>query len=273
MPDTTAPSPWQQGDAYERYVGRWSRQVAVPFLDWLGAPAGGQWLDVGCGTGALSEAVLAHRAPAALVGVDPSDGFRATAAARLGGRGQWLAGSATAIPLADGWADAVVSGLVLNFVADAPAAVAEIRRVAAPGAHIGAYVWDYAGRMDLMRHFWAAAAELAPDAAALDEGPRFPLCQPDALAALFTAGGLQAVATTAIDVPTPFASFDDYWQPFLGGQGVAPAYAMALSEPARARLRERLQQRVPTRPDGSLDFVARAWAVRGRAPGTQAARA
>ena len=134
----------------------------------------------------------------------------------------------------------------------------------APGGTIAAYVWDYAGKMELMRHFWDEAAALDPQAAALDEGRRFPLCTPEALCTLFAAAGLGAVEAAPIEIETAFRDFDDYWQPFLGGQGPAPAYAMALDEAARNRLRDRLRARLPVRNDGSIALTARAWAVRGR---------
>jgi len=255
---------WQSGDPYERYVGRWSRKVAPRFIAWLGLPAGCTVVDVGCGTGALCEAILDHAKPARVIGVEPSDGFRETAAARLRGRAELRAGSAQSIPLRDGEADAVLSALVLNFVPDPAAGVVEMARVAHGGGTVAAYVWDYAGRMDLMRRFWDAAAELDPAAASLDEGVRFPLCTPDALGALFAGAGLRDIAQTAIDVDTTFADLDDYWLPFTGGQGPAPSYAMSLSEGARGRLRERLRERLPTRPDGSIALVARALAIRGR---------
>ena len=156
----------------------------------------------------------------------------------------------------------MVSGLVLNFVPDPHLALLEMARVTAGGGTIAAYVWDYAGKMELMREFWDAAAALDAAAAQLDEGIRFPLCRPQALAACFAGAGLKDVEVRAIDIPTPFTSFDDYWQPFLGGQGPAPAYAMSLDEPARARLRERIAQRLPAKPDGSIALTARAWAVR-----------
>jgi SAM-dependent methyltransferase len=254
---------WERGSPYERYVGRWSRRVAPPFLAWLRIPAGRKWLDVGCGTGALCAAILDHCAPVSVAGVEPSPGFLNTAESNLAGRAQLHQGSATAIPLEDASVDVVVSGLVLNFVPDQGAALAEMARVTAKGGTIAAYVWDYAGGMELMRYFWDAAVELDPDAAKLDEGIRFPLCHPQALEALFIAADLKQVEVKAIDIPTPFANFDDYWQPFLGGQGPAPAYAMSLDETARERLRERLRERIPAAEDGSLSLTARAWAVRG----------
>jgi SAM-dependent methyltransferase len=254
---------WERGDAYERYVGRWSRRVAPPFLSWLGIPAGRRWVDVGCGTGALSAAIADHCGPAAVAGVEPSEGFVLAARERLAGWVRLCLGRAAEIPLADGSVDAAVSGLVLNFVADQQAALAEMARVTASGGVVAAYVWDYAEGMELMRHFWDAASELNPDAARMDEGVRFPLCRPAPLASLFTGAGLTGVAVTAIDVPTSFASFEDYWEPFLGGQRPAPAYAVSLDAGGRARLRERIRRRLPARADGSISLTARAWAVRG----------
>jgi SAM-dependent methyltransferase len=127
----------------------------------------------------------------------------------------------------------VVSGLVLNFVPDPALAAREMTRVARPGGRVAAYVWDYAGRMELIRHFWDAAAALDPAAAELDEGRRFGLCQPEPLGRLFRDAGLADVGVRPIEVATRFRDFDDYWDPFLGGQGPAPGYAMSLDEPGR----------------------------------------
>jgi len=258
---------WQQGDAYERYVGRWSRPVAAEFLRWLRMPAGRRWLDVGCGTGALCEAILQQASPASVTGVEPSPGFLESARARLGGRATFAPGSAEKIPLADGATDVTVSALVLNFVPDLGAAFREMSRVTVAGGTVAGYVWDYAGRMQLMRLFWDAAIELDADAARMDEGVRFDICRPEALLERFHGAGLTDVETMAIEVPTPFDSFEDYWSPFLGGQGPAPAYAMSLDAPDRDRLRERLRARVPVRPDGSIALIARAWAARGTVAG------
>lgn len=253
---------WERGSPYEQYVGRWSRRVAPQFLSWLNIPAGRRWLDVGCGTGALCAAIADGCSPASVAGVEPSEGFLRTARTNLADRAALQQGSATAIPLGDASVDVVVSGLVLNFVPDQRAALAEMARVTCKGGTIAAYVWDYAGKMELMRYFWDAAIELDVNAAKLDEGPRFPLCRPEALDKLYADAGLKGVAVKPIDIPTPFASFDDYWQPFLGGQGPAPAYAMSLDETARAQLRDRLRERLPTAANGSISLIARAWAAR-----------
>ncbi|HZD19456.1 MAG TPA: SAM-dependent methyltransferase, partial [Burkholderiales bacterium] len=140
-----------------------------------------------------------------------------------------------------------------------------MHRVVALGGTVAAYVWDYAGEMQLMRYFWDAAVDLNPGAQPLDEGVRFPLCHPEALAALFRGAGLQDVEVRAIDAPTPFRDFDDYWTPFLGGQAPAPGYCMSLDERSRERLRERIRAKLPIRADGSIHLIARAWAVKGRA--------
>lgn len=198
-----------------------------------------------------------------VAGVEPSEGFLKTAKENLAGRVTLHQGSATAIPLEDSTADVVVSGLVLNFISDQRAALAELARVTSSGGTIGAYVWDYAGKMELIRFFWDAAVELNRDATSMDEGIRFPLCRPEELVADFASAALDEPEVTAIDIPTPFASFEDYWQPFLGGQGPAPAYAMSLDQTERERLRDRVRERIPTQADGSILLTARAWAVRG----------
>lgn len=262
MQTTPPPSPWQAGMPYERYVGRWSRLVAPRFLTWLGVPPGQRWLDVGCGTGALCEAIVTQCAPASVTGLEPAEGFLSVARQKLPPDVALVTGSAAAMPLADASFDVVVAGLVLNFVPDLGAALAEIQRVAKPGASIGAYVWDYSGKMDLMRYFWNAAWELDADVAKLVEASRFPLCHPDALIQAMNDAGLQAAEVTAIDIATPFADFDDYWQPFLGGTGPAPAYATGLAESAREKLKARLQSQLPIQADGSIPLEARAWAVR-----------
>ena len=253
---------WASGDAYEPYVGRWSRLVAHEFLDWLGAPPRSRWLDLGCATGALTRAILARCDPVTVVGVDSSAEYVTWAAARVDDpRARFAVADASDLQAAG--ADVVVSGLVLNFLPDPAAAVASMR-VVAPDGVVAAYAWDYAGRMEPMRHFWDAAVALDPAAADLDEGVRFSICRPERLEALWRGAGLADVCSRPIDVPTVFRDFDDYWRPFLGGQGPAPGYAMSLDEEPRTALRERIRAALPVSRDGSISLVARAWAVRGR---------
>jgi SAM-dependent methyltransferase len=258
---------WAAGDLYEPYVGRWSRLVAREFLSWLSAPANKDWLDVGCGTGALTQVILESATPHALTGVDPSAGYIEYAEARITNPlASFEVGDARSLPVDPGSFDVAVAGLVLNFVSEPSSAVAEMTRAVRPGGAVAAYVWDYAGKMELMRYFWDAAVALDPAAFDLDEGRRFPICAPKPLSELFAQAGLRAVEVRPIDVPTRFRDFDDYWSPFLGGQGPAPGYAMSLSEDRRNTLRARIRSQLPVAPDGTIQLIARAWAVRGRAP-------
>jgi SAM-dependent methyltransferase len=254
---------WAKGDACEAYVGRWSRPVAAKFLQWLAVPPGRRWLDVGCGTGALTGTVLSAAAPAEVTGVDPSEGFLTTARSRLAAR--FITGDARALPVPDASVDVVVSGLALNFVPAPAAAVAEFTRVAAPGGLVAAYVWDYADGMAMMRHFWDAATSLDPSAAALDEGRRFSICSTATLSDLWSNAGLSDVTTRPIDTTAVFADFDDYWTPFLGGTGPAPGYVASLPDEHRDTLRDLLRERLPRAADGSIPLLARALAVRGTA--------
>jgi SAM-dependent methyltransferase len=258
---------WASGQAYEPYVGRWSRPVARQFVAWLNCPQKKDWLDIGCGTGALCEVILDGASPRKVTGVDPSEGFVSFARYKVTDpRAAFQVGNAQAIPVADGVFDATVAGLVLNFVPDQAKAVREMKRATRAGGVVAAYVWDYAGEMQMMRRFWDAAVALDSNAIPLDEGRRFPVCHPDPLARLFEDAGLAAVAARSIDVPTVFKDFADYWTPFLGGQAPAPGYCMSLSEDRRAALREHIRASLPVRDDGSIHLIARAWAVRGMVP-------
>ena len=255
---------WANGNLYERYVGRWSRPVARKFLQWLAVPAGGQWLDVGCGTGALSQTILEVSEPARITALDRSEAFVAFASSQITDeRVRFEVGDAGALRSDIGPFDAIVSGLVLNFIPQPDQALTEMKRVTRKGGVVAAYVWDYAEGMQLMRHFWDAAVELDPKVADLDEVRRFPHSRPEPLKILFQGAGFHQVEVIPIEVPTRFRDFDDYWSPFLGGQGPAPSYAMSLGEEARSSLREKLRAGLPLQPDGSIHLNARAWGVKG----------
>jgi SAM-dependent methyltransferase len=227
-------------------------------------PPGSRWLDVGCGTGALTQEIVEHAAPREVVGIDPSASYVAFARDRLNdARARFEVGDAQALQAPPATYDVAVAGLVLNFVPQPEKAVAEMARVVRPGGTVAAYVWDYAEGMQMMRHFWDAAGALDPRAQELDEGKRFPLCKPEPLRRLFRTAGLEEVEVDAIEVPTDFQDFDDYWSPFLGGQAPAPSYAMSLSEEHRAALREQIRANLPTDQEGGIHLIARAWAVRG----------
>lgn len=255
------PDPWELAKPYERYMGRWSRRVAAEFLQWLPTRPARSWCDVGCGTGALAHAVLSTEDPARVIGVEPSEGFAAAAGAAIDDpRFELRAGSAVAIPAADGEFDRVVSALVVNFVPDPTDGLVEMRRVTRPGGTVAGYVWDYAEGMQMIRAFWDVAGELDEAAKDLDEGVRFPFCTPEALSGLLSSAGLARVEVHPIEIPTVFDDFDDYWQPFLGGQGPAPGYCTSLPEQHRLRLRDALRARLGTK---RIALRARAWAFRG----------
>ena len=259
---------WGKGASYERYMGRWSRPVARAFLEWLAPAPRREWLDVGCGTGALVETILEAVEPAGVTGVDPAEGFVEHARrAVTDERARFQVGDAQDLPFEDRRFDVAVSGLVLNFVPDPVQGAREMARVTRPGGRVAAYVWDYAGRMEFLRRFWDAAVALREEAAAHDEGRRFPLCHPDALAAALRSGGLVEVETHALEAPTVFSDFDDFWTPFLSGQAPAPGYVATLAPADVEALRERLRSSLPTSSDGSIHLVARAWAARGRVGG------
>jgi SAM-dependent methyltransferase len=257
---------WGRGETYERYVGRWSRLVAREFVPWLDVPPGGRWLDVGCGTGALTAGILGLADPVEVHGVDPAEGFITHTRSHITDpRARFSVGDARALPVESGACDAVVAGLMLHLVPDPALVIAEFARATRPGGRVGIYVWDYVEGMEFMRHFWDVAAEFDPGAVHMDDG-RKPntVADPDRLHGFFTSAALRDVETRAIEIPTRFRDFDDYWMPFLGGQGVAPGYLATLDEDRRAAIGERLRATLPVEPDGSISLTARAWAARGR---------
>jgi ubiquinone/menaquinone biosynthesis C-methylase UbiE len=267
MAEASRHDAWQAGDRYDAYMGRWSRQIAPRFLDWLGAADGLDWLEIGCGTGALSAAIMAQCNPRSLLSIDSSEGFIATARTRVPDRrAVFQTGDAQALPVETASRDVIASALMLNFVPDKHKALVEMKRVARPGARIGFYVWDYpGGGIEFMRAFWNAATALDPAALELTEDRRFPFCTPDGLATLVKDAGLANVDCAAIEVPTVFNDFDDYWRPFTLGTGPAPGYCANLAPEAQQQLREKLREDLPRREDGSIALKARAWAVKAMA--------
>ena len=255
---------WVAGDAYEAYMGRWSRRLARRFVEWLHPKASAHWLEIGCGTGALTRAICELCEPASVVACDPSEPFVEHARSNLSdARASFVVAGADALPTRDGGYDAAVSGLVLNFLPDPRQTVAIMRERLRPGGIVAAYVWDYAEGMEFLRFFWDEAVASDPRSRALDEGQRFPLCRASALGALLRAAGLADVSTHRLEIPTDFADFDDFWTPFLSGTGPAPSYVTSLDTLSRASLRERLQRRLHAGGNEPIRLRARAWAVRG----------
>ncbi len=260
---TTPLEKWASGDAYEHFMGRWSSKLGSLFLNWLQPPAEARWLDIGCGTGALTRAISSHRRSKMVAGIDPSLDFLLYAS-HAAQSAKFANANALAQPFAANMFDLVVSGLALNFIPDPALALSESVRVTKPGGVVAAYVWDYAGKMEFLRYFWDAASALDPDAKPLHEGIRFPMCNPPLLTRLWLAAGLTDVAVHPLDAETVFDNFDHYWQPFTSGHFPAPQYALSLDAEKRQTLRDHLQRTIPVADDGSVRLIARAWAIRGR---------
>ena len=255
---------WSGSVGYDGFVGRWSRLVAAEFVPWLNLPAGSTWIDVGCGTGELTRTILRVAAPGKVVSLDPSEGYLDYArSSTIDPRAEFRVGNDQDVRSLGVTADAVVSGLVLNFVPDAVAALCTAAGVTAAGGLIGAYVWDYADGMTMILHFWDAAVEEDQAARSKHQGVRFPLCAPGALKSAFEKAGLVDVVERPIDVTGRFADFDEYWTPFLSGEGPAPGYLASLPSERQTRIREMVRNRLPIAADGSITLTCRAWAVRG----------
>jgi SAM-dependent methyltransferase len=255
---------WGAGaaDAYEQYMGRWSRKIAPLFVDWLAPPQGKRWIDIGCGTGQLSLQIANKCNPNHHIGIDTSEGFL-TQAKKYVPSAEFRVGDAQNIDLPDDIVDYAVSGLVLNFIPDKAKALNEMARIVRPDGTVALYVWDYAGQMQIMRYFFDTARLIDPKSSAYDDGINAPICRPKALSDAFTAAGLSHVETTAIDIPAAFVDFQDYWKPFLGGTGSAPKYCMSLDENTRNQIRDAVRAKLPTGPDGEILLAVRAWAVKG----------
>lgn len=257
---------WSAGDSYEAYMGRWSRSIAERFVLWLDLPPGRAWLELGCGTGALTSAILEHGAPGNVLATDRSVDFVAAARRRLRDslRVQLEPADAMALALPQDSRDAVVSGLLVNFLPERDAALEGMARVVRPGGTLAFYVWDYPdGGVGFMHAFWQSAEALDPNAAALSEAKRFSFCTRDALEAWVRGIGCTEVASTSLVSSATFDSFEDLWRPFMLGSGPAPGYCVSLDDSTRAALRERLKAAVEADEDGKITMPLRAWAVRG----------
>ncbi len=271
MSEASTTSSTFAGDAetYERFMGRWSRRLAGPFIDFLGVQDGDAVLDVGCGTGSLTLAVAARVKVAAVTGIDLSEAYTAYARDRSDdSRITFDTGDASALPYADGAFDRVASMLVLNLVPDATAVAAEMVRVTRAGGTVAAAIWDLRGGLLMIRMFWdTAAMQDAEAASARARHFSAPLTRPGELAHAWTGLGLRDVVQDQITIRIDFDCFDDYWRPFLGRTGPAGTYVAGLTETRREALMSRLRAAYESGdPDGPRSFAATAWVCRGTVP-------
>ena len=253
---------WSAGKNYEHYMGRWSRQIAERFVEWLGPPENSDWLEVGCGTGALTKTVLAQCSPCSILAIDQSAEFVSHAKSAINdGRIRFETADAQQLPAGDGTVDVAASALVLNFIPDKAKALREMQRTLRPGGILAFYVWDYpGGGVGFIDAFWKAAAELDSRAAELDESRRFPFCTRDGLVAICRNAGLRSPEIAPIEIKTEFTDFEAFWHPFTLGAGPAPGYCMSLTGSDREKLKSRLAETLGT--DRAIVLPARAWGIK-----------
>ena len=255
---------FDDGAAYDEFMGRWSRAVGAVFLDWLAAPRKAAWLDVGCGTGAFTTLIVKTCKPARVAAVDPGAAQIEFARRQpVAKRADFRVADAQTLPFSDGTFDVVASALVINFIPDRARAVAQMRRVTRPYGTVGGYVWDFADDRSPSWPFNRAVQTLGI------EPPQLPGTSDstlDGLQVLFAGVGFDDIATRAIDATCAFRDFDTFWRtqtPLMHPVGKLVA---ALSEADRAALKDAVRAQVPASPDGKIAYAARANAVKGRAP-------
>ena len=259
---------WTSGADYDQWMGRWSRLLARQFLKWLNLPAGLRWIDVCCGSGMLTEAIVERNNPARVVGVDVStEQINYARQHRVRSNVSFETADAMALPFGDASFDLAVCGLGLNYIPDPARGLEEFCRVICPSGTVAVYVWDYASGARFLREFWDAAIAVDREATNFDQAYRFRICTPEGLRDLFQQARLEDLCLHAVEIVTRFTSFDDYWQPLLTGQGSAPNYLASRDKKTQRAIRERLRSVLPISAQGGIDLPARAWAIRGRRPG------
>jgi SAM-dependent methyltransferase len=253
------------GKAYERLMGRWSRLAGDQFLDWLALPKGLKWLDVGCGNGAFTEALIAHSAPAEVVGIDPSEGQLDYARTRPGTKlAQFRKADAQTLPFADDSFDVAIMALVITFVPDPAKAVAEMVRVVRPGGCVATYIWDIPGGGLPLEPIHVAMQSIGIDT---PNPPGFAVARQERMQALWREAGLQSVESRVISIEVSYSGFDDFWDSNSVPIGPAGQAIHRLSADKQEQLKAQLRKQLPAGADGRIAYKAWANAVKGRVPG------
>jgi SAM-dependent methyltransferase len=252
---------------YERFMGRWSRQLAPEYIAFAGVKNGDRVLDVGTGTGSLASVLEATMTSSEIVGVDPSEAFISYAKKNAkSGRTRFETGDAQALRFQDSSFDQTMALLVMNFIPDHNKAIGEMRRVTRPQGVVSTCVWDYDAGMQMLRFFWDEAVALDPAIEPKDER-HMKLSREGQLGELWNSAGLVNVQQEPVSIDQAYESFDDYWGPFLKGAGPGGAYVVSLSDERRRELETRIRKRLlGNRENGPFVLKARAWCVRGEVP-------
>lgn len=258
------PHRFDDSAAYEQFMGRWSRAIGAPFLDWVAPPAGARWLDVGCGTGIFTELVLDTCTPAAVDAVDAAEAQIDHARRRpVGQRANFGIADAQALPFPDSTFDVVASALVINFIPDRLRALSEMRRVARSGGLVAGSVWDFAAELSPS---WPLRLGMRRIGADVPHVPGTRDSSLEALHSLFERAGFESIATTTVDVTVQFPDFDAFWQAQTPSYSPTSKIIAAMTSSDRTRLIEALRAGLPVRPDGGIVYSARANAIKVRVP-------
>lgn len=251
--------------AYERFVGHWGRAAGAIFLDWLAPPKNARWLDVGCGTGLFTELILNTQCPAAVVAIDQAKAQIDYARHKpIGQRADFRVGDAHALPFPDVTFDVVASALVINFIPDRARALSEMRRVTRPGGIVAGYVWDFAPELSPSGPFRLGMRQIVADVPTLPGTDDSRLC---ALRSLFERAGLEEATTRSIDVTVSFPDFEAFWLAQTPSYSPTTKMIAAMPESDRVRLIASVRARLPVRPDGRIEYSARANAIRAHVRG------
>jgi ubiquinone/menaquinone biosynthesis C-methylase UbiE len=255
---------FNDGEAYERRMGRWSRIVGEVFLDWLAVPKGLRWIDVGCGNGAFTEVLIARCAPSAVSAVDPSEGQLSYARTRPGAKlAEYRVGDAQALPYPDRSFDVATMALAISFVPDPVKAATEMTRVVKPGGWVATYMWDLPGGGIPIQPMFRALKSLSIAVSV----PGTEVSRRDNMRTVWEKAGLQSIDTRVIRIPVVYTDFNDFWQSYSVPEGPSGMAIRKMSPAQIEQLKVALRDELPTAPDGHIAYEAFANAVRGRVPG------